>query len=191
MGKGYPSEVRGWMAAVRSLRGGRAEGPSEKVSPGGWSPGKGTGFNAEKRRQERPRASAWVGEEGRGPWHARRDAGLGRNTREEKWRNGAAEAERRDGRQGLKFARWGSQLGWSPAEGRAATRGQGAPSPNPELRRRAQRRGGGVSGGGLELREGCEAGAAGARGATTGAPGGEGRGFRAGRPGAGPGRGRT
>lgn len=72
-GKGYPSEVRGWRAAVRSLRGGRAEGPSEKVSPGGWSPGKGTGFNA-KRRQERPRASAWVGEEGRGPWHARRDA---------------------------------------------------------------------------------------------------------------------
>ena len=66
---------------MKSRRRGRAEGPREKVSPGGWSSGKGTGFNAEKRRQERPRASAWVGEEGRGPKHARRDAGLGRNAR--------------------------------------------------------------------------------------------------------------
>lgn len=176
---------------MKSLRRGRAEGPSEKVSPRGWSPGKGTGFNAEKRRQERPRASAWVGEEGRGPWHARRDAGLGRNAREEKLRNRVSEGRAAGRKAGAEVCAVGdAAAGWSPGEGRAAIRGQGAP-PHPELPRGAQRRGGGVSGGGVELREGCGAGAAGSRGARTGAPGGGGRGFGAGHPAAGPGRGRT
>ena len=53
---------------------------------------------------------------------------------------GRPRAERWDGRQGLKFARWESQLGWSPGEGRAAIRGQGAPSQAPSSG--AGRRGG-------------------------------------------------
>lgn len=116
---------------MKSLRRGRAEGPSEKVSPGGWSPGKGTGFNAEKRRQERPRASAWVGEEGRGPWHARRDAGLGRNAREETLRNRVSEGRAAGRKAGAEVCAVGDAAGLESRRGPGSDpRTRGAPTPS-------------------------------------------------------------
>lgn len=43
-----------------------------------------------------------------------------REERQRKHAEGQAAAQTRDGRQGLKFARWETQLGWSPGEDRAS-----------------------------------------------------------------------
>lgn len=154
-----------------------------KESAWGWRSRKGTGFSSEKRRQERPRAGSVGWRRRAGPWHAE-DADRQKHKREEKWRSGGR--GRAAGTGGGAGSLRGGDRSWRLESRRGPKRRpvDKAPSPNPELRRGAQRREG-VSRAGWSSGRDARRGRRGSGGRTR-LRGGEGRGSGRGGPARGP-----